>query len=732
MSLAAAGVAAVLFVLWLCCLPRELFPDCYSSCVLDRDGELLGARIAADGQWRFPPCDSVNAKYEAAVIEFEDKRFRRHPGVDPLAIGRALVQNLRSGHTVSGASTISMQLIRLSRGGRKRNLGEKVLESIQATRLELRYSKDEILALYASHAPFGGNVVGIDAASWRYFGHSSANLSWGEAATLAVLPNSPSSIHISRNRNKLLSKRNALLQRLRDKGEMSAEDCLLACSEPIPEETVALPELAAQYVERMCNSHPGERTQSGIERHLQRQVEEICDRRCHEFSSEGIEDLAAVVVDVHSGEALAIVGNSDRQRSRNGALVDISASPRSSGSILKPLLYTAALQDGQILPNTLLKDTPLNIDGFKPHNFDRSYSGAVPAAEALSHSLNVPFVVLLREYGVERFHELLQKCGLGSLNRSSSDYGLSLILGGAEVRLDELCRVYADMAYYYCLDDVSIKADSRLQERFRDFPFFDRTALWYCLEALCRVNRPDELDWRRISSVRKIAWKTGTSWGYRDAWAIGISRDYVVGVWAGNADGHGVPGISGARTAGPVMFEIFNLLPRSEEFGLPRYGEYTVAEVCSRSGMLKTPCCESCDTLMLPLNALRSRPCAYHESDGSFILPPAMDWYWRRRHPGMSQSRTGADGMMEFIYPENGSVLSLKRQMDGSGGGIVFQLAHKNPDAVVYWHLDQDYIGSTSLIHSMCLSPEAGRHTLTVTDSEGESRSLSFTVLRDS
>ena len=732
-ALVAAGVAAVLFVLWLCCLPRDLFPDCYSSCVLDRNGELLGARIAADGQWRFPPCDSVNRKYAAAVIEFEDRRFRYHPGVDPLAVGRALVQNIRNSRTVSGASTISMQLIRLSRGNRKRNLGEKVLECIMATRLELRYSKDEILALYASHAPFGGNVVGIDAASWRYFGHSSGELSWGEAATLAVLPNSPSSIHPGRNRDRLLAKRNALLLRLRDKGTISEEDYELACCEAVAEGTLELPELAAQYVERMCNSHPGERISSGIELHLQRQLEELCDRHCREFAAEGIEDLAAVIIDVHSGEVVARVGNSDRQRSRNGAMVDISASPRSSGSILKPLLYTAALQDGQILPNTLLKDTPVNIDGFKPRNFDRSYSGAVPASEALARSLNVPFVGLLRDYGVERFDELLRRCKLSSLKRRASDYGLSLILGGAEVRLDELCRAYADLALYYCLDDESIRNDAVLKERYRDFPFFDRTAVWHCLEALSTVNRPDEMDWRRISSVRKIAWKTGTSWGYRDAWAIGISPDYVVGVWAGNADGHSAPGISGARTAGPVMFGIFSLLPRGSSFPEPRYGDYVVAEVCRNSGMLKTPYCESYDSLMLPLNALRSRPCAYHKSDGSFVLPPAMDWYMRRRHPeAYSSGRRDTDGDMEFIYPENGSVLSVTRQMDGSRGGIVFRLAHKNPDAVIYWHLDQDYMGCTTLIHTMTLCPDAGRHVLTVTDQEGNSRSLDFTVQKGS
>lgn len=739
-----AALAAII-VAWLCCLPRELFKGCaYSSCVRDRDGGLLGARIASDGQWRFPPCDSVPDRYATAVIEFEDRRFRRHPGVDILAVGRAVRQNLSGGHTVSGASTISMQVIRMSRRGRykSRSYGEKFLEAVMATRLEARYSKDEILALYATHAPFGGNVVGIEAAAWRYFGHSPAELSWGEAALLAVLPNSPSSIHISRNRDRLLEKRNSLLRRLCSRGVISEEECGLACSEPLPGEPEPLPEYAAQYVERLCSARPGEEIHTSISLDLQKQVEELCLRHCRDFSTTGINDLAAVVVDVRSGEVLAWVGNSDKERKRDGAMVDIAWSPRSTGSILKPLLYTAALQDGQILPNTLLKDTPLNIDGFKPQNFDRQYAGAVPASDALSRSLNVPFVVMLRNYGVARFDGLLRNCGMTSLSRSADEYGLSLILGGAEARLAEVARIYADIACWYQLDDSEIAGDKGLQERFQDFPFYDRTSFYYCLEALSRVNRPDEMDWRQIPSVRKIAWKTGTSWGFRDAWAVGISSDYVVGVWAGNALGQSAPGLLGARTAGPVMFEIFNLLPRSAPFDGPRYGEYISAEVCRESGMLKGQYCEECDTLMLPKNAMRSRVCAYHKSDGSFVLPPAMDWYWRRRNPSAAGSHesdgdagraaTGSPAgdyrQMEFIYPENGSILTAARQIESGEGGIVFQLAHRNPDATVYWHLDSEYLGQTRQFHSMTLNPAKGQHHLTVVDRDGSTASLSFTI----
>lgn len=727
------ALSFLLLISWLFCLPRDLFKGTsYSSVVLSDRGELLGARIASDQQWRFPPCDSVPYRYACALIEFEDRHFRWHPGVDPSAIARAVWQNIRGRRIVSGGSTITMQVIRMSRH-KERTVAQKAIEAILATRLELRCSKDEILAMYATHAPFGGNVVGLQAAAWRYYGRDAEDLSWGEAATLAVLPNSPSSIHVGKNRERLLEKRNRLLARLHARGLMDDDDYSLACEEPLPDEPLPLPSYASHFVEKTCAANPGESTTTSIDLSLQKSVEAVTDRWSREFSNAGIADLAAVVIDVHTGETIAYVGNSDLGRERNGAKVDAASSPRSSGSILKPLLYCAMLQDGDILPNTLLQDTPVNINGFSPQNFDLQYSGAVPASEALSRSLNVPAVHMLKDYGVPKFHDILRKSGLTTLRRASGDYGLSLILGGAETQLVEVTRAYSDMAHYFQTG----------QTRNKEFPFFDRTAIWYTFDALKEVNRPDEMDWRMVSSVRKVAWKTGTSYGFRDGWAIGVTPDYAVGVWAGNAQGQGAPGLVGGRTAGPVMFDIFNLLPKSEWFSDPWYGEYIEADVCRKSGHLKGPWCDEYDTVLLPKNALRTEPCPYHKvislpegNETMFLLPPAMEWYYRQHHsdyrplppdkPGML--RSGDYLPMEFIYPENNSRITIPRQMDGSVKGIVFNLAHSTPDTEVYWHMDSEYIGKTRYLHQLTQIPTAGRHTLTVVDAEGNSLSLSFTI----
>ena len=744
--LSAAVLCFLLLIAWLFCLPRNLFKGTqYSSVVLASDGTLLGARIAADGQWRFPEEKEVPEKYELALIEFEDRHFRIHPGVDPLALGRAIRDNLSAHRRVSGASTITMQVIRLSRG-KERTVWQKLVEMVLATRLELRCTKDEILALYASHAPFGGNVVGLSAASWRYFGRSPEDLSWAEAATLAVLPNSPSGINVERNRGKLLAKRNRLIERLYEKGLMDRTDYELALEEALPERPHPLPELAPHYVAYCCASNPGATTATTIDASLQKRVSATLDRWSREFSQNGIADLAAVVVDVHSGEVRAWVGNADLKREREGAQVDAARKARSTGSILKPLLYCASLQEGLILPRTLLQDTPVNINGFSPQNFNLRYDGAVPADQALARSLNIPFVRLLREYGTAAFHELLGKLGMSTLTRSPDDYGLSLILGGGEGRLDEITKIYASMSAYY---------QKELPES-ADFPLHDRAAIWYTFEALKEVNRPDELDLRMVKSVRKVAWKTGTSYGFRDGWAVGVTPDYAVGVWAGNADGHGMPGLVGGRTAGPVMFDLFNLLPPSDWFAGPPYGEYVMAETCRKSGHLKSLYCDECDAIALPAAALRSERCPYHKpvrltADGRyrtdspdagarqvnmFLLPAAMESYYRKNHsdyeslpPRIPGSVSDGETVpMEFIYPEAGSVFTVPRQLDGKVRGIAFLLAHSTPSETVYWHLDGSYLGNTRFNHSMTLNPEPGDHVLTAVDGSGASIQLPFSV----
>ncbi len=740
---AAGGVAFGVLMLWVLCLPRDLFRGVpYSTVVVDRQGELLGARIADDGQWRFPPCDSVPEKFAIALLQFEDRRFYRHPGVSPHAMVRAVVQNIIEGRTVSGASTITMQLARMSRR-KPRNLWQKCVEMLLATRIEARYTKDEILCLYASHAPFGGNVVGIDAAIWRYFGNDGSDLSWAEAATLAVLQNSPSLIHPGRNRNALLDKRNRLLRRLADVGYLSEFDYELSLDEPLIDKPLPLPCHAPHLVAWHDAVDHGRKTVTAIDLSLQQQITDITDRWARELRTIGVNDLAAVVMDVATGEIIAYCGNADIERDRPGVQVDIARSPRSSGSILKPLLYCAALQEGEILPDALLPDVPSHFSGFSPQNFDSQFIGAVAASDALSRSLNVSNVHLLRDFGVMRFVEMLRKAGLTTLTRHADDYGLSLILGGGEVTLAEITALYTRLAACY--------------QTGEEFVLSDKMALWYTFEALRRVDRPDELDWHRVSSVQNIAWKTGTSYGSRDAWAVGVTPRYAVGVWAGNAEGQASPDLTGARTAGPVMFDIFNLLPASEWFTAPDGQDGVYAEVCMHSGFLAGRDCTDTISMLLPRNALRSPVCPYHRSvvvsldekyrieDRSeltkvvkmFVLPPAMEWYYKQHHaeyvslpPLKAGSMTGGQyETMRFIYPSQGSVVSIPRQMGGDLRGVTFTLAHNDPSKDIFWHLDDEYLGSTRDIHKMQIHTSSGHHAVTVVDSDGSSLTIEFEVV---
>lgn len=745
---AAGAATAFVVLLWLFALPSELFRGvCYSTVVVDRHGELLGARIADDGQWRFPPCDSVPRKFAAALVEFEDRTFYRHVGVSLRAVARACVQNLRSGRIVSGASTLTMQVVRMARR-RPRTFRQKAAEMFLATRLEARCTKEEILRLYASHAPFGGNVVGIDAAMWHYLGSDGSDLSWAEAATLAVLQNAPASIHLARNRSLLLEKRNRLLRRLADRGYLTESDCELSLAEPLIGAPQPLPDHAPHLVAYYDGVRHGHKTVADIDLNLQRRLQERADRWCRELCGRGVNDLAAVVVEVSTGKIAAYCGNADKFRLRPGVWVDIARAPRSSGSILKPLLYCGALQEGTILPQTLLPDVPVNYGGFVPQNFDRRFTGAVAADRALARSLNVPNVRLLREYGVERFASQLRQAGFSTVGSRAERYGLSLILGGAEVTLADVVRVYASLAGYYRFGGGRCSPE---------FPFTDRVAIYAMLEAMKSVDRPDELDMRMVSSVPEIAWKTGTSYGSRDAWAVGITPEYVVGVWAGNAQGQSAPDLTGARTAGPVMFDLFGLLPRGPWFEPPGEGEGTQAVVCCRSGMLAGPDCTETELRQLPLHAMRSEVCPYHRrvavsEDGHFrvedrsepsrsvrmfILPPAMAWYYRQNHPEYRplpplRPRARSDGnyeTMRFIYPSPGCVVSLPRQMDGSRGGVAFSLAHVSPSKTVYWHLDKEYVGSTTDMHKLRVDPPAGAHRLTVVDEDGNRQEIDFSVL---
>lgn len=750
-------ILAFLVTGYIFCLPRHLFHVPYSTVVTDRNEELLGARIASDGQWRFPPRNTTPEKIKECLITFEDKHFYHHWGVNPFAIGRAFYQNVKNKRIVSGGSTLTMQTIRLARN-ESRTFREKLIEMIWATRLEFRASKEEILSMYISHAPFGGNVVGLDAAAWRYFGHSADDLSWAESAMLAVLPNAPAMIHLSKGRKTLLDKRNRLLKQLLEKKTIDSSTYELAISEPLPDEPHPLPQIAPYLVSRFYQERNGEYSRSTINKGIQTQVEDLAERWSNEFRRSDIRNLAILVIDIPSNQVVAYCGNVHFDQKQGGNQVDVIQAPRSTGSILKPFLYYAMLQEGSLLPDMLLPDVPVNINGFTPQNFSMQFEGAVPASEALARSLNIPAVTMLQRYGVPKFHSFLQQIGLKTINRSSSHYGLSLILGGAEATLWDVTNAYAMMGRSLLqLPQRScslLLPTSRITESTDPF---QPGAVWQTFDALKEVNRPEEIDWKSIPSMQTIAWKTGTSYGFRDAWAVGVTPRYAVGVWVGNATGEGKPGLVGAQTAGPVLFDIFNLLPSSSWFTRPA-GIFVEAEVCRKSGHLKGRFCDETDTLLVLPAGLRTEACPYHhlvtlsanESQriyencanteptlrkSWFTLPPVWEWYYKQHHPEYKplppfKAGCGEDTFqpMQFIYPPMNARIKLPKQLDGSKGFLTVELAHNNPNATVFWHLDETYQAQTQDFHKISLQPAAGKHSLTAVDGEGNTISTTFFV----
>ncbi|MCB9284063.1 MAG: penicillin-binding protein 1C [Lewinellaceae bacterium] len=769
-----------LFLAWyLFALPRPLFDDPFSTVLEDARDGLLGARIAEDGQWRFPMPDSIPEKYERALISFEDKRFYRHGGIDLFSMARAMRQNIAQRRVVSGGSTITMQVVRLYRKPPSRSLGQKLIEMVLATRLELGNSKKKILRLYAAHAPFGGNVVGLEAASWRYFGKQPHLLSWAEAATLAVLPNSPGLIHPGRNRQALLDKRNRLLERMRDMGILDTLTCELAKEEELPGAPLPLPQLAPHLLERARQEHPRNaqaRFSTSIDPNIQRQATQVLERHLARLKSNEIHNAAAIVLDVETGQVLAYVGNVPGAGAQHGEQVDVVRAPRSTGSIMKPFLYALSLQEGIITPRSLLPDIPTSMRGYRPENFSNKYDGAIPAQQALIRSLNIPMVILLQRYGLERFHFQLSRLGFSTFSKPASHYGLSIILGGGECTLEEVTNAYACLAR--TVNHFPLHSGRYEQDLFRPCSYLlpkkprkepalspnpnplSASACWLTLEATRQLERPDELgQWERFSSSRPIAWKTGTSFGFRDAWAVGVTPRYAVGIWVGNADGEGRPSLIGIKAAAPILFDLFDLLPGKGPWFQPPLDEMRQVAVCSQSGYRPLAICPT-DTLWLPKSALEGPACPFHEwvhldpsgryqvnsscmlpsemvHEPWFVLPPVQEHYFVQQHPEYKLlppfredcAQTEADLPMQLIEPKPNVQILIPRNLDGSLSKTVFQAAHRRPEAVIYWHIDNEFVGKTEQFHNLEVSPPPGEHLLTLVDDRGNRLERKFTIL---
>lgn len=714
----------------------------------------MGARISGDGQWRFPPSDSVPKRFEKAILLFEDERFYTHTGIDFRAIIRAIKQNIQERRVVSGASTITMQLMRMSRKNSSRSLWQKSIESLWALRAEFAYSKEEILNTYAANAPFGGNVVGLEAASWRYFSKPPHSLTWSEAAVLAVLPNAPGLIYPGRNPEQLQKRRNLLLEKLKNKGYISEETLHLAKLEKLPGVPMALPDLAPHLIEFASQQgYLGQRIKTTLEASLQRDISQSLQRHIRWLKRNHIHHGAVLVADARNGEVLAYCGNVTGGEQTHGHYNDMIQTPRSSGSILKPFLYASMLQQGILMPDQLIPDVPTQYPGFSPRNFDEQFSGAVPASVALAKSLNVPAVHMLKEYGVPLFHSDLQRLGFKHITRSPSHYGLSLVLGGAETTLWELVD-----AYHFFPARINEPAnDAKTGLHFvtaknqneTDIPY-DASVCSATAKALTSVNRPgDEAPWETYDGARKAGWKTGTSHGFRDAWAVGFDARYVAGIWVGNASGEGRPGITGLNTAAPLLFEVFNRLADRAWFTTETPGMAEIT-VCSQSGLRASEKCGLTQNADVPDRCLRGTSCnlchfIFTDQSGKwrmnqscsgdeemtrkswFILPPLQEWYYRKLNssyksippwkPGCQPQRE--ESAIQLIYPRQNSTLFIPRELDGKQESVVLKAAHRIPTKTIYWHLDDNYLGSTSQIHQFEIVLFPGIYTLTLVDEDG-------------
>ncbi|WP_459210474.1 penicillin-binding protein 1C [Aquimarina rhabdastrellae] len=755
-------IIGILLVWYYFSISFPLFNDPTATVIQSREGILLGAKIAKDGQWRFPEIDSVPYKFEQSLLAFEDQQFYRHFGFNPIAITQALIENIKAQKVVRGGSTLTQQVIRLSRKGKKRTYIEKMIELILATRLELGVSKNEILKLYASHAPFGGNVVGLDMAAWRYFGLPANQLSWAESATLAVLPNAPALIYPGKNQLKLKRKRDHVLKTLWEQGTIDLLTYELALEENLPQKPYALPQIAPHALMQIAKQNEGMRVQASIKYDLQKQINTIVRQHYEIQKQNEVYNMAVVVIDVSTREVLSYVGNTptDKQHQKD---VDIIQAPRSTGSTLKPLLYAAMLDKGELLPEQLVPDIPTVIAGYSPENYDETYNGAVPANRALARSLNIPAVRLLQQYGLARFREEIQAYKIKDLKFSADHYGLSLILGGAEASLWDLCKTYAGLtgtlnhyqktsSEYYTQEFVDPKLIKTgtidFGKKVKEEPIVGAGSIWLTYEAMKEVNRPEgDEAWEFYDSSRQIAWKTGTSFGNRDAWAIGTTSDYVVGVWVGNADGEGRPELTGVHSAAPVLFDVFNLLPRSKWFETP-YDDVVKVEVCTKSGFLASAICPKKEVLV-PQLGNKMNSCPYHQQihlDAQrqyrvnsscepvaqiqqaswFVLPPLMAYYYKNTDatykalpPYRSDCQVDEQKIMDFIFPKERGSVFLARDFNGKVNEVILKVAHTQPKTKVFWYLDNQFLGTTQQFHEMPILPSIGKHMITVLDEYG-------------
>jgi penicillin-binding protein 1C len=649
----AAGIVCLIIAAagWVVSLgPVPLGADLtYSTLVVDREGRLLRPYTTDQGRWRLPATrQDVDPRFFTLLFSYEDKRFLSHHGIDPLALGRAFGQLLRNGHIISGASTLSMQVARLLEPRTERSLSAKLRQMVRAIEIEQKLSKDQILALYLSLAPYGGNLEGIRAASLAYFGKEPRRLTLAESALLVALPQSPEQRRPDRALAAARSARDRVLDRFAAAGLVPADEVAAAKREPVPDGRMGMPMLAPHSADAAVGAAPGRGLHRlTIDATWQKNLEDLARERARVLGANL--SVAILAVDQATGEVLARVASADYFDVSRAGQVDMTQALRSPGSTLKPFIYGLGFEDGFIHPETLIEDRPVRYGSYAPENFDLTFQGTVTVRHALQMSLNVPAVAVLDKVGASRFTARLREAGGALVLPEGEAPGLAMGLGGVGVTLNDLVALYAGLARLgntvplveRMHDDAAAPAQRRL---------LDPVAAWYVGNVLLGTPPPDN------AVGGRIAYKTGTSYGYRDAWAIGFDGKHTIGVWVGRPDGAPVPGLVGRGAAAPILFDAF-----------------------ARSGSLPAP--------------LRSAPA------GTLIvatgkLPPPQQRFRPGRLPGED-----AGPQLRIMFPPDGARLELVNEPDGKPDPIALKVSGGAGPLTV-------------MVNGMPLPAEPGRHTL--------------------
>ena len=763
-GIAAAGIGLLFLLLnWIFPVPDRIE---YSTIVTDSKGEVIHAFLTRDQQWRMKTeLSEISPLLRKTIVEKEDKYFYYHPGINLLAMGRAFFKNLVRMRRTSGASTITMQVAR-SLEPKKRTYWNKLREIFRAFQLEWKYSKDEILQLYLNKVPYGGNIEGVKSASILYFKKNPDHLSLAEITALSIIPNRPSSLVMGKHNDRIIEERNKWLRQFAREKVFSEKEIADALLEPLTATRGAVPGYIPHLAWKL-KKRGGDIIHTAIELNTQRKVEKLVKDYSRTLTLKNIRNAAVIVLDNVTHRVVAYVGSADFRDTTDGGQVNGAAAIRQPGSTLKPLLYGLCIDAGLLTPKMVITDVAVNYQGYAPENYDRKFNGYVTMEYALEHSLNIPAVKSLRALGKDKLIQNLAACNFQQIKKDQSKLGLSMILGGCGATLEELTGMYSIFANdgkyappVYTLDPSTLptalhpSALPSAASKPSAKRILSSAAVFMINETLSKVNRPDfPLNWESTVHLPKIAWKTGTSYGRRDAWSIGYNKRYTVGIWVGNFSGLGIPELSGANVATPLLFTVFNTIDYDDDqtwFTQP--ADCDIRMVCSETGL---PPADHCPNLVtdyfIPLVS-PSKKCdnmqevyvsadekiaycrlclpenGYKKKLYKFISPEMKEYFEENRiayqpippHNPLCE-KVFREGAPVVTSPTNGSEYLINKK---DPEPLQLRCRVSNDVGKVYWYINNKFYKAGEAGGKQFFIPDEGPVKISCTDDKGRNKDV--------